>query len=57
MDTMAPGMFQTPSKIYVIMRVFDLATPDIGMKIFVNPLRFKGSKLDFEVDQWFVTTS
>jgi hypothetical protein len=57
MDTMAPGMFQTPSKIYVIMRVFDLATPDIGMKIFVNPLRFKGSKLDFEVDQLFVTTS
>jgi hypothetical protein len=55
METMAPGVFEIPEKIYVIMRVFDLMTPDIGMKIFVDPLRFKGLKLDFEADQWFVT--
>jgi hypothetical protein len=56
MEAMAPGVFETPNKIYVIMRVFDLISPEVGMKIFVEPLRFKGSKLNFEADQWFVTT-
>jgi hypothetical protein len=57
MEAMALGAFQQPCKVYVIMRVFDLTTPNVGMKIFVDPIRFKGSKLDFEADQWFVTTT
>jgi hypothetical protein len=57
METMTPEVSETPDRVYVILRVYDLMTPEIGMKIFVDPLRFKGSKLDFEADQWFVTTS
>jgi hypothetical protein len=56
METMALGVFEQPEKVYVILRVYDLMTPDVKMKIFVDPLRFKGSKLDFEAEQWFVTT-
>ena len=44
------------SKVYVILRVFDLMTSHVGMRIFVDPLRFKGTALDFEADQWFVRT-
>jgi hypothetical protein len=55
MESMALSMFQ-PTKVYVIMRVYDLMTPDVKMKIFVDPMRFRGSKLDFEADQWFVTS-
>jgi hypothetical protein len=55
MESMALSLFQ-PTKVYVIMRVYDLMTPNVKMKIFVDPMRFKGSKLDFEADQWFVTT-
>jgi hypothetical protein len=55
MESMALSLFQ-PTKVYVIMRVYDLMTPNVKMKIFVDPMRFKGSKLDFEADQWFVTS-
>jgi hypothetical protein len=56
MEAMALRVFQQPYKVYVIMRVFDLTTLNVGMKMFVDPIRFRGSKLDFEADQWFVTT-
>jgi uncharacterized protein YeaO (DUF488 family) len=56
MEDMALGVFRPKNRIYVIMRVYDLATPDVGLKIFVDPLRFKGSKLEFEADKWFVKT-
>jgi hypothetical protein len=55
METMALGVFEShPSKVYVIMRVYDLMLPDVGLKIFVDPLRFRNTKLNFEAEQWFV---
>jgi hypothetical protein len=56
METMALGSSERPTKVYVIMRVFDLMTSNVGMKMFVDPLRFKGSTLGFEAEQWYVTT-
>ncbi|KAH8704617.1 hypothetical protein GQ44DRAFT_819393 [Phaeosphaeriaceae sp. PMI808] len=47
---------EDPRKVYVVMRVYNLTTPSVGMKIFVDPLRFQGSRLDFEAEQWFVKT-
>jgi hypothetical protein len=29
---------------------------DVGMKIFVDPLRLKGKRLDFDTVKWFVKT-
>jgi hypothetical protein len=57
MEDMALGLFQQPSKVYVLLQVFGVETPSMGMKIFVDPLRLKGSKLNFEADQWFVTVA
>jgi hypothetical protein len=56
METMALGPSERPTEVYVIMRVYDLMTSDVRMKMFVDPLRFKGSKLGFEAEQWYVTT-
>jgi hypothetical protein len=56
MENMALGVCEQPEKVYVILRVYDLMTADVKMKIFVDPLRFKGLRLDFEAEQWFVTT-
>lgn len=57
MESMALGIPEPqPSKMYVIMRVYDLMELDVGLKIFVDPLRFRGAKLDFEAEQWFVST-
>jgi hypothetical protein len=56
METMALELVERPTKVYVIMRVYNLMTPNVGMKVFVDPLQFKGSKLDFEAEQWFVST-
>lgn len=56
MEMMKLGQFARPSQVYVMMRVFDLMTADVDMKIFVDPLGQPGTNLEFEADQWFVTT-
>jgi hypothetical protein len=56
MEDMAIYPVTQPKKVYVIMRVFDLMTREVGMKVFVDPWGLKGSKLDFEAEQWFVKT-
>ncbi|KAH6212673.1 hypothetical protein HBI42_148920 [Parastagonospora nodorum] len=56
MEMMKLGQLRQPSKVYVLMRVFDLMTAEVDMKIFVDPLGQPGTKLEFEADQWFVTT-
>ncbi|KAF2463270.1 uncharacterized protein BDR25DRAFT_320119 [Lindgomyces ingoldianus] len=43
-----------PEKIYVLIRVFNLTSGDIGMKIFVDPWRFRGNILQFQHDKWEV---
>ena len=55
MENIALGALEPhPSKVYVIMRVYDLMSPDVGLKIFVDPLRFRNTKLNFEAEQWSV---
>ncbi|XP_014551211.1 hypothetical protein COCVIDRAFT_42474 [Bipolaris victoriae FI3] len=57
MENMALGIFEwNPSQVYVIMRVYDLISPDVGLKIYIDPLRFRNTKLKFEAEQWFVST-
>jgi hypothetical protein len=56
MEAMKLGQSARPSQVYVLMRVFDLLSADVDMKIFVDPLAQPRTKLEFEADQWFVTT-
>lgn len=41
-----------PIKIYVIFRVFNINSPNVGLKIYVEPLRFQGGLIDFEALGW-----
>lgn len=41
-----------PRRVYVIMRVYELTSTNVGVKMFVDPLRLRGQYLDFEVQQW-----
>jgi hypothetical protein len=56
MESMALGIFQKPTKVYVLVRICDLNRWNVKMKIFVDPMRLKGSELACEADQWFITT-
>lgn len=56
MESMALGLLKPSNKVYVILRVYDMLTPNVGLEIFVDPLRFKGTKLEFETEQWYVST-
>jgi hypothetical protein len=40
-------------KVYVILRVFNVASRDIALKTFVDPYRLRGQCLNFEVGTWF----
>lgn len=41
------------NKIYIIFRVFNLLSPrDVDCRIFVDPFRFRGRYIDFEVYNW-----
>ncbi|KAF2825039.1 hypothetical protein CC86DRAFT_420454 [Ophiobolus disseminans] len=55
MENMALEEDTPPSRVYVILRVYDLTRPNVGLKIFVDPMRFKGRELDFEAEKWYVT--
>jgi hypothetical protein len=41
-----------PTRIYVIMRVFDVLSDDKELKIFVDPVRLEGINLEFEAEGW-----
>lgn len=56
MESMALGLLKPSNKVYVILRVYDMLTPNVGLEIFVDPIRFKGTKLEFETEQWYVST-
>ena len=57
MEDMALEDSQQPSQVYVILRVYDLMKSNVGLKIFVDPSRFKGTRLDFETEKWYVTAT
>lgn len=52
MQNLALPSSGTISRVYVIFRVFNLSSRDVDMEIFVDPIRFRGSHLDFEVQTW-----
>ncbi|KAJ4318583.1 hypothetical protein N0V94_004361 [Neodidymelliopsis sp. IMI 364377] len=56
MESMALGLLEPSNKVYVLLRVYDMLKPDVGLEIFVDPIRFKGTKLEFETEQWYVST-
>ncbi len=56
MNNMAIVPNQTPRQVYVIIRVFDLTTPNVSMKIYVDPLRLQGRWIKFEVQNWIGIT-
>ncbi|OAL53028.1 hypothetical protein IQ07DRAFT_585016 [Pyrenochaeta sp. DS3sAY3a] len=43
---------EAPRRVYVIMRVYELTSGSVGVKMFVDPLRLRGRYLEFEVQQW-----
>jgi hypothetical protein len=57
MESIALGNNLRPTQVYVIIRVYSLLTPNVKMKIFVAPMQFKGSGLEFEAEQWLVTAT
>jgi hypothetical protein len=57
MENMALGNNLRPTQVYVIIRVYGFLTPNVKMKIFVAPMQFKGSGLEFEAEQWLVTAT
>lgn len=57
MDSMALGRAKPSNKVYVILRVYDMLMPNVGLEIFVDPIRFKGTRLEFEAEQWYVSTT
>ncbi|KAF1842835.1 uncharacterized protein K460DRAFT_367777 [Cucurbitaria berberidis CBS 394.84] len=56
MENMALIEDQRPNRVYVIVRIYNLTTTNIGFKIFIDPLRLEGIYLDFEVQQWIGKT-
>ena len=38
--------------MYVIMRVSYLLSDEKGLKIYVDPVRLKGTHVDFEAEGW-----
>ena len=55
METMSQSLSRGRFQVYVILRISDLLTPRVKPDIFVDPLRFKGSLLNFEAEKWYVT--
>lgn len=55
MENMALPIFGQPEKVYVIMRVYNLMHGEVELKIFVDPVRHRGTKLRFEAEKWCVT--
>ena len=45
---------ERPTQIYLIIRVFNLISSDIGMRVYVDPWRFQGTLLNFEAQAWTV---
>ncbi|KAI4933089.1 hypothetical protein J4E85_003492 [Alternaria conjuncta] len=52
MHEMAVQRDQEATRMYVIMRVSYLSSDDKGLKIYVDPVRLKGTYVDFEAEGW-----
>jgi hypothetical protein len=52
MHDMAVQAGQEPTRVYVIMRVFNLLSENKGLKVFVDPVRLKETHLTFEAEGW-----
>lgn len=45
---------ERPTQIYLIIRVFNVASSHIDMRVYVDPWRFRGTLLNFEAQTWTV---
>ena len=52
MHDMAVQVGQEPTRVYVIMRVFDVLSDEKGLEIFVDPVRLRGRYVEFEAEGW-----
>jgi len=52
MHEMAVQRDQEATRMYVIMRVSYLLSDDKGLNIYVDPVRLKGTYVDFEAEGW-----
>lgn len=49
-----PNSTTAPRDLYLIMRVFNLFSDEIGLKVYINPWHLRGSALNFVADPWKV---
>ena len=45
---------ERPTQIYLIVRVSNLISSEINMRVYVDPWRFRGTLLKFEAQTWTV---
>jgi len=50
-----PRSPRAPEDLFVIMRVFDLFSPNIGLQVYINPWHLRDTALTFESEGWIVT--
>ena len=53
MQSMAVRSGEVPNRVYVIMRVHDITTRDIGHEVFVDPLGLGAEYVEFEAQGWY----
>jgi hypothetical protein len=56
MHDMAVRTDEEPTKLYVIIRVFNVESEDVGWEVFVDPVRLMGTDIMFEAEGWIGKT-
>lgn len=49
-----PNLYECPANLYVIVRVYNLLSSNIGVEVYVNPWYLKDKELEFVADPWKV---
>lgn len=58
MRTAGKAEGRTRRQVYCIVRVYDLLSDKIGVKLFIDPWRFRDGQLTFDTtDKWRVKTA
>ena len=52
-----PNSPTAPKELFVIMRVFNLFSRNIGLQVYINPWHLRDTALDFVADPWKVIPS
>ena len=54
MEDLQIKQHERPTQIYLIIRVFNLTSSDINMRVYVDPWRLQSTLLKFEAQTWTV---